>query len=186
MGPFHAEPAPIEGSYSIDPAVFTDVDGQSYLYFGGIWGGQLENWTSGHFVSGSTTDLHRDGDAAIMPQVARLTADGKHFAGPAADLVILGDDGKPLRGGDHDRRFFEASWMFLRNGVYYFTYSTGDTHFLAYATGKSPLGAVSLSRSLFASGAGLDHASLDCGMGWALVALLRGYPALEQESSAQC
>ena len=54
--------------------------------------------------------------------------------------VILGEDGKPLLGGDHERRFFEASWMFRRNGVYYFTYSTGDTHFLAYATGKSPVG----------------------------------------------
>jgi hypothetical protein len=43
-----------------------------------------------------------------------------------------------LPGGDHDRRFFEASWMFKRNGPYYFTYSTGDTHFLAYAIGKSP------------------------------------------------
>jgi hypothetical protein len=26
------------------------------------------------------------------------------------------------------------------NGRYYFSYSTGDTHFMAYATGDSPLG----------------------------------------------
>ena len=45
--------------------------------------------------------------------------------------------GKPLLGGDHDRRFFEASWMFKRGGTYYFTYSTGDTHFIAYATGDT-------------------------------------------------
>jgi hypothetical protein len=38
MGPFKAEPEPIKGSFSIDPAVFTDTDGQSYMYFGGIWG----------------------------------------------------------------------------------------------------------------------------------------------------
>lgn len=140
MGPFKADPEPIKGSFSIDPAVFTDSDGQSYMYFGGIWGGQLENWTTGQFVAGSTTDLKQDDKPALMPKVARLSTDLKHFATPANDAVILGEDGKPLLGGDHDRRFFEASWMFKRNGQYYFTYSTGDTHFLAYATGKSPLG----------------------------------------------
>jgi len=39
-GPFKPEPKPIEGSYSIDPASFVDEDGEAYLYFGGIWGGQ--------------------------------------------------------------------------------------------------------------------------------------------------
>ena len=56
------------------------------------------------------------------------------------DYRVLKMDRKPLLGGDHDRRFFEASWMFQRNGLYYFTYSTGDTHFLAYATGRTPKG----------------------------------------------
>ena len=42
MGPFKAEPKPIAGSFSMDPAVFTDSDGKSYMYFGGIWGGQLQ------------------------------------------------------------------------------------------------------------------------------------------------
>ncbi len=111
LGPFKAEPEPIKGSFSIDPAVFTDVDGQSYMYFGGIWGGQLENWTSGHFVAGSTTDLHQDGQPALMPKVAKLTSDMKQFAESPKDVVILGEDGKPLLGGDHDRRFFEASWV---------------------------------------------------------------------------
>ena len=44
QGPFKAEENFIEGSYSIDPAVFTDDDGFSYMYFGGIWGGQLQRW----------------------------------------------------------------------------------------------------------------------------------------------
>jgi hypothetical protein len=140
MGPFKAEPEPIQGAHSIDPAVFTDADSQSYLYFGGIWGGQLENWVSGHFQAGSTTDLHQDNKPALMPQVAKLSPDMKHLAEAPKDVMILGADGKPLLGGDHDRRFFEASWVFVRNGVYYFTYSTGDTHFLAYATGSSPTG----------------------------------------------
>src|SRR5439155_6211099 len=42
IGPFVAEPEPIKGSFSIDPAVFTDDDGQSYMYFGGLSGGQLQ------------------------------------------------------------------------------------------------------------------------------------------------
>lgn len=41
-GPFKAEEKWIEGSYSIDPASFVDEDGEAYLYFGGIWGGQCE------------------------------------------------------------------------------------------------------------------------------------------------
>lgn len=39
---FKAEPDYIPGSYSIDTAVFTDNDVKSYIYFGGLWGGQLE------------------------------------------------------------------------------------------------------------------------------------------------
>ena len=39
-GPFVPEKGPIEGSYSIDPACFVDDDGEAYLYFGGLWGGQ--------------------------------------------------------------------------------------------------------------------------------------------------
>ena len=75
-----------------------------------------------------------------MPKVARMAAVMKQFAEPPRDLMILDEHGKPLLGGDHDRRFFEASWMFKRGGTYYFTYSTGDTHFLAYATGDNPYG----------------------------------------------
>ena len=46
------------------------------------------------------------------------------------------DLGTPVYG----RRFFEASWMHKYNGTYYFSYSTGDTHFIMYATGTSPYG----------------------------------------------
>src|SRR5918993_1699681 len=38
-GPFKAEAKPIAGSFSIDPAVFTEDDGKAYMYFGGVWGG---------------------------------------------------------------------------------------------------------------------------------------------------
>lgn len=42
--------------------------------------------------------------------------------------------------GDHDRRFFEASWMHKYNGKYYFSYSSGNTHKLCYAIGDNPYG----------------------------------------------
>ena len=41
-GPFVAQEQPIRGSFSIDPSVFKDDDGQIYCYFGGLWGGQLQ------------------------------------------------------------------------------------------------------------------------------------------------
>ena len=140
-GPFKAEPKPITGSYSIDPAVFTDEDGKSYMYFGGIWGGQLQRWATGKFdANGSKTDLKKDEEPAISPRVARMKKDMLSFAEPVREIQIVDETGKPLPGKDHDRRFFEASWMHKYNGKYYFSYSTGDTHFIAYATGDSPYG----------------------------------------------
>ena len=48
-GPFAPEPDYIQGSFSIDPCVFVDDDGQAYMIFGGLWGGQLEKWKMGEF-----------------------------------------------------------------------------------------------------------------------------------------
>src|SRR6266480_1732827 len=63
---------PIKGSYSIDPAVFKDDDGKFYMYFGGIWGGQLQRWATGKFdPNGSKTDLKKDDEHAIAPRVVR-------------------------------------------------------------------------------------------------------------------
>jgi hypothetical protein len=145
-GPFTAEPEPIPGSYSIDPASFVDNDGQAYLYFGGIWGGQLQCWTSGVFdaakysVNGSKEPVGAD-VPALQPRVAKLSADMKSFASPVQELAILdAEGGQALRADDHARRFFEAAWMHKYRGAYYFSYSTGDTHFLCYATSASPLG----------------------------------------------
>lgn len=137
-GPFMPEPKPIAGSYSIDPCCFVDDDGQAYLYFGGIWGGQLQCWNSGSF---DPTGQEPSGEVpALMPRVARLGEDMRTFTGEVKTLSILDADGQLLRASDHDRRFFEAAWMHKRNGVYYFSYSTGDTHYLVYATGDNPLG----------------------------------------------
>lgn len=141
MGPFKAEPRPIPGSFSIDPAVFTDKDGKSYIYFGGIWGGQLQKWATGKYdPSIGESDLKQDDKPALSAKVALLSPDMKSFAEAPRDVVILDEAGKPLLGGDHDRRFFEASWLYKRGDKYYFTYSTGDTHFLVYAVGDNPYG----------------------------------------------
>jgi beta-xylosidase len=35
-GVFKAQENPIKGSYSIDPCVFADDDGEYYIYFGGL------------------------------------------------------------------------------------------------------------------------------------------------------
>jgi hypothetical protein len=42
--------------------------------------------------------------------------------------------------GDHDRRYFEGPWVHKYNGTYYLSYSTGDTHFIVYATSDTPTG----------------------------------------------
>ena len=64
----------------------------------------------------------------------------KGFDGELKNVTIVDENGKSLLAGDHNRRFFEASWMHKYNGKYYFSYSAGDTHFICYAIGDSPLG----------------------------------------------
>jgi hypothetical protein len=142
-GPFKPEPEPIQGSFSIDPASFVDDDGKAYLYFGGIWGGQLQCWQSGTWNGDAYSSMEASGAgiAAYSPRVAELNDDMLSFSSAVAPLQILdGETGKPLLAEDHERRFFEAAWMHKYKGTYYFSYSTGDTHFLAYATGENPLG----------------------------------------------
>ncbi|KAF7193388.1 Xylosidase/arabinosidase, partial [Pseudocercospora fuligena] len=140
-GPFKPEPKAIEGSYSIDPAVLVDDDNQAYLYFGGIWGGQLQCWRSGSFDAKAYETMEASGDEpALMPRVAKLTEDMKGFQDGVHDLVINDVDGKPIHASKHDRRFFEAAWVHKRGSKYYFSYSTGDTHYIAYAIGESPMG----------------------------------------------
>jgi beta-xylosidase len=140
-GPFKAEKEAIIGSYSIDPSVFTDSDGKSYMYFGGIWGGQLQRWASGSFdANGSKTDLKQDDKPAIAPRAALMSSNMLGFDGAVKEIQILDPQGNALLGKDHERRFFEAAWMHKYNGKYYFSYSTGDTHNIAYATGTNPMG----------------------------------------------
>jgi hypothetical protein len=140
-GPFKAQPKPIEGSLSIDPAVFTDTDGKSYMYVGGIWGGQLQRWRTGKYDASKPKEQEpAPNEEASSPRVARMSDDMLSFAEPMKEVKIVGQDGKPFLAGDTKHRFFEGGWMHKYNGKYYFSYSTGDTHLLVYATGDSPYG----------------------------------------------
>ena len=138
-GPFKAQPEAIKNSFSMDPAVFKDSDGKYYMYFGGLWGGQLQRWKSGEYKADDEAQP-ADDQPALFPKVARLDKTMLEFAEKPRDVQILDENGKPLLSKDHDRRFFEASWVHKYKGNYYFSYSTGDTHFIAYAMGKSPYG----------------------------------------------
>ncbi|MET0634532.1 MAG: glycoside hydrolase family 43 protein [Chitinophagaceae bacterium] len=142
-GPFVPQPQAIQKSFSIDPAVYLDDDGYYYMYFGGIWGGQLQRWRSGTYNrmgEGPLVHLPEDREPALTPKIARLTNDLLEFDEDPRDVIITDENGDPLLAGDTDRRFFEASWMHRYNGLYYFSYSTGDTHFICYATGDNPYG----------------------------------------------
>lgn len=137
-GPFTAEKEPIKGSFSIDPCVFKDKDGSYYLYFGGIWGGQLQKWTTGKYDPNGK--LRTPNEPAILPRVAKLSADMKSFTETPREIQILDANGKPFLEANNDKRFFEASWIHMYKGKYYFSYSTGDTHKIVYAIGDSPYG----------------------------------------------
>ncbi len=137
-GPFTAEKAPIKNSYSIDPAVFEDNDGQYYMYFGGIWGGQLQKWVGNDYHPDAA--LKSKSETAILPRVARMSTDMLEFAEEPREVQILNEKGDLFKEADNDKRFFEAAWVHKYNGRYYLSYSTGDTHFIAYATGDSPYG----------------------------------------------
>jgi hypothetical protein len=143
-GPFVPQPEAIKGSFSIDPAVFQDDDGSHYMYFGGIWGGQLQRWRTGTFngekPESPVAHLPGDTEPALCAKVAKLTDDLLEFSENVKDVVILDDEGNPLLQGDTDRRFFEGPWLHKYNDKYYFSYSTGDSHYICYAIGDNPYG----------------------------------------------
>ncbi len=138
-GPFTPQDKPIEGSFSIDPCVFLDDDGKAWLYFGGIWGGQLDRYVSGAYDP--EAGRQAPDEVAIGPMFAPLSDDLLSFAAPPKPLTVLDPEtGKPLTAGDEERRFFEGSWMHKYRGTYYLSYSTGTTHYIVYATADNPAG----------------------------------------------
>ncbi len=135
-GPFRPEPDPIRGSYSIDQCVLQD-NGKYYVYFGGLWGGQLQRYRNNKALESAI--LPEGDEPALCPKVTTLSPDMLQFASDPVDVQILDQNGQPLKASD-PHRFFEASWVHKYNGKYYYSYSTGDHHTLCYAVGDNPMG----------------------------------------------
>lgn len=165
-GPFVPQPDPMRGSYSIDSCVFEE-DGKHYFYFGGIWGGQLQRYRDNKALDTGST-FPADDEPAIPARVARLADDMLQFAEEPKPVVVLDEDGKPLTAGDGERRFFEASWVHKYNGKYYFSYSTGDTHYLCYAIGDNPYGPFTYKGKILTPVVGwtTHHAIVEYGGKW--------------------
>lgn len=136
-GPFIPQPDPVKGSYSMDPAILEEK-GEYYMYFGGLWGGQLQRYRNNKALECAI--LPEGDEPALCGKIVKLADDMLEFAEEPRDVVILDEEGKPLTAGDTERRFFEASWVHKYKGKYYYSYSTGDTHLLCYAIGDNPYG----------------------------------------------
>jgi len=105
-GPLVSDSTPNSSPLNIDPTVFTDDDGQVYMYWGSYYGLRAAKLKSNM--------IELDG-AVVTPAGAT--------------------------------NFWEAPWMFKRNGVYYLAYSANDSACSApgyacirYATASNPLG----------------------------------------------
>ncbi|MGA5758100.1 glycoside hydrolase family 43 protein [Nonomuraea bangladeshensis] len=105
-GPLVSDSTPNSSPLNIDPTVFTDDDGQVYMYWGSYYG----------------------------LRAARLTSDMTSLNGS-----VITPSGVT--------NFWEAPWMFKRNGVYYLAYAANDSACSApgyacirYATASNPLG----------------------------------------------
>ncbi|KAJ5124573.1 Glycoside hydrolase family 43 [Penicillium bovifimosum] len=155
-GPFTPEENYIQGSYSIDPAVFVDEQAGGEAYLAGLRGEDVDGKGVDADESGPDGKKKRlvfdesksgpqepsgEGVPALCPRVAQLSDDMLSLQTSVKEVKILAPEtGELLLADDHERRFFEAPWLHRYKGTYYFSYSTGDTHFLAYATGSSPWG----------------------------------------------
>lgn len=81
-----------------------------------------------------------DGQAYLVfgtrvPKIVRLGADMISLAGPIQDLVITG-----FPADDPKKKYGEAPFLHKRNGLYYFSFSTGWPGQIVYAVAKSPMG----------------------------------------------
>jgi len=137
VGPFKPEENYIQGSYSIDPGILVDGD-DVYVYYGGLWGGQLEKWQLGYSNPGQPDPEPER--ASLGPMFAKMSDDMKSFVTEPVNIKILDENGDPIKAGDEDRRFFEDAWINKIGDKYYLSYSTGTTHYIVYATSDKPEG----------------------------------------------
>lgn len=167
-GPFKPEDDYIQGTYSIDPCCFPDTDGKYYLTIGGLWGGQLDQYRNNKWSADNKEP--REGENACTPKIALLKDNMKELAEDLRDLVIVDENGKPLQGDDEERRYFEDPWLFKKGDTYYFTYSTGTTHLLAWSTSKNVYGPYTYGGTILTPVLGwtTHHSILQIGDKWYL------------------
>ena len=93
-GPFKPQADHIRGSYSIDPCVFKDDDGSIYVYFGGLWGGQLQRYKDNKAMG---KEYLPEGDEPALPsRVVKMTDDVLQFAEEPKPVLVVDENGKPL------------------------------------------------------------------------------------------
>lgn len=142
-GPYKAEPLPIQGTYSIDPGALRTSDGSTYLYWGGVMGGQLQNYPDpeGPFVpNGQIPTKGRP----LRCRVAKLKPDMKTVDEDGVQEVVIRSNSREIKASDQERMFFEGPFAFERmhegKPLYYLLYSTGWTHLIQHATASKPTG----------------------------------------------
>ena len=128
----------IHNVITLDPMLFEDDDKSQYLYFTtwGIYKG-----------FGCGVAKLKDGDFDISALSSEQKADARHW-NENSPFPIAADEfftDKRLIPNTELKDIFEAPFIFKRNGVYYFTYSSGschtDTYRVQYATSKTgPMG----------------------------------------------
>ena len=83
------------GSYSIDMCAFRDPnDHQVYVYFGGLWGGQLQRYKDNIHLE--TPHLPEGDEEALPARCVRLTPDGMAFAEAPRPIVVVDADRRKL------------------------------------------------------------------------------------------
>lgn len=110
---------PEAGREPIDPALFRDDDGTTWMYFG-----------------------------CRQPMVVKLDPSLTKLAGPLQPVVLLDPAGRPIPQALPEKQpalpmgYGEAPVVFKRGGKYYYVYSNGwaKDSTLVYATGDSPAG----------------------------------------------
>lgn len=127
----------IHNVITLDPMLFKDDDGSQYLYFTtwGIYKG-----------FGCGVAKLKDGDYDLNALAIKYK-DARHW-NENAPYPIAADEffsEKKLILNDELKDIFEAPFIFKKDGIYYFTYSSGschtDTYRVQYATSKvSPMG----------------------------------------------
>ncbi|CAE7031703.1 hypothetical protein CFE70_004473 [Pyrenophora teres f. teres 0-1] len=138
-GKFKAEPSYIPGAYSIDPAILADDDGCYYMYFGGLWGGQLQAWPNNTLNTSAFGNISPSSGPALGPRFAKLSANMTHLATEPKELVIYDEDGQVMQ-ANSKRRYFEGPSVNKVGNLYYLQYSTGTSHTIEIAVGKKPDG----------------------------------------------